>query len=209
MTPDRLPTRPQSGAFHVVIESPARSAVKIKFDPALGAFRYSRPLVAGLTYPFDWGFVPGTQAPDGDPLDAMVLSDAPTATGVVIACRALGVLRLTQREPHREARQRNVRVIAVPVVAPRWNDGPLKRSRSRYKVRAVGFSGVRSAAVLAVVLVLPRTSNAQSVPSGPPRGALAPPPEDLVQRVDLAAARRSRFSSSRRSMRASCARLRS
>jgi inorganic pyrophosphatase len=122
MTLDRLPARAQSGAFHVVVESPARSAVKIKFDPGLGAFRYSRPLVAGLTYPFDWGFVPGTRAPDGDPLDAMVLSDTPTATGVVIACRALGVLRLTQREPRREARERNDRVIAVPLVAPRWND---------------------------------------------------------------------------------------
>lgn len=70
MTLDRLPARTQSGAFHVVVESPARSAVKIKFDPAFGAFRYSRPLLAGRTYPGGVGDVDGElQRPAHEPLD--------------------------------------------------------------------------------------------------------------------------------------------
>jgi inorganic pyrophosphatase len=98
-----LPTRSSKGAFHVVVESPAGSRVKIAYDPKLHAFKFSRPLVAGVCYPYDWGFIPGTVAPDGDPLDAMVFCDTPTFPGVVIECRALGVLRLKQNRKNTKA----------------------------------------------------------------------------------------------------------
>jgi len=115
-----LPARSETGAFHVVVESPGGARVKIKYEPKLRAFMFSRPLVAGLSYPYDWGFIPGTAAPDGDPLDAMVFSDLPTFPGVVIECRALGVIRLKQNRKEAAGRERNDRLIAVPIKMPRF-----------------------------------------------------------------------------------------
>lgn len=122
MTADlsRLPARSSKGAFHVVVESPGGSRVKLKYDAKLRAFKFSRPLIAGLSYPCDWGFIPGTAAPDGDPLDAMVFCDLPTFPGVVIECRALGVIRLKQNRKEAAGRERNDRLIAVPIKMPRF-----------------------------------------------------------------------------------------
>jgi len=107
-------------AFHVVVESPRGAAVKFKFEPKLGVMTLHRPLPSGLIYPFDWGFIPGTQAPDGDPLDAMVFADFGTQAGIVIACQALGVLQVEQNKLGAPGkRERNDRVIAIPVKSPR------------------------------------------------------------------------------------------
>jgi inorganic pyrophosphatase len=109
-----------TSTFHVVVESPKGAAIKLKYDPDLGAMVLNRPLIGGLTYPFDWGFVPGTSGPDGDPIDAMVVWDVPSYPGVVIPCHALGVVRLEQNSARSPGtRERNDRVLAVPIEAPR------------------------------------------------------------------------------------------
>lgn len=113
----RLPAGAEGG-FHVVVECPRGSRVKWKYDPALSAFGISRRLPAGLTYPFDWGFVPSTRAPDGDPLDAMVLWEHPGYPGLVLPCRAVGVLEVEQNGK-KGGRERNDRLIAVPLASPR------------------------------------------------------------------------------------------
>jgi inorganic pyrophosphatase len=40
----------------------------LEFDQTIGAFMLAKPLLVGLTYPYDWGFIPSTKAQDGDPL---------------------------------------------------------------------------------------------------------------------------------------------
>jgi inorganic pyrophosphatase len=85
--------------------------------PKWEAMGVSRPLPAGLTFPFDWGFVPSTCNVDGDPLDACVIWDVTSFPGIVVACRALGVLNVEQNKENfdRSQRIRNDRVVAVPI----------------------------------------------------------------------------------------------
>ena len=119
MTADltRIPLRGKKGTYHVVVESPRGSTVKLKYEPLLGAFTISKPLVRGLRYPFDWGFIPSTTGPDGDPLDAMVYWDVVTYPGVVLPCRPLGVLKV--EETKKKKKRRNDRILMVPESAER------------------------------------------------------------------------------------------
>ena len=103
-----LPHEDDRGTLRAVIEAPKGARVKTKWDPKLGAM-----------YPFDWGFIPGTRAEDGDPLDALVLcEDASSWPGVVVPVRALGVLRIDQKGP--KGRQRNDRLVTIPAGLSRW-----------------------------------------------------------------------------------------
>jgi inorganic pyrophosphatase len=149
MNLEKLPTRSKDGAFHVVVESPRGSQVKLKYKPELGAFTVSRPLMLGLTYPFDWGFVPSTRADDGDAVDAMLLWEVPTSPGVVVPCRAVAVVRVEQDASDSSRRQRNDRVLAVPMASARGDEirGPediaerVRKELERFFVLATGFSG--------------------------------------------------------------------
>ena len=116
-----LPTFADGDVFHVVVESPRGSPLKLKFDAGLKAMSVSRPLPLGVFFPFDWGFIPSTEGPDGDPLDAMLLWDVASYPGVVVACRALGVLQVEQNRRNHDPseRIRNDRIMALPIEARR------------------------------------------------------------------------------------------
>ncbi|HND10863.1 MAG TPA: inorganic diphosphatase [Pseudomonadota bacterium] len=105
--------------LRVVVETPRGANIKIKYDEDLGCFSLSRILPLGVTYPYDFGFVPQTLAQDGDPLDVMVLIDALTYPGVVISCRLLGALHVEERGLRGRP---NHRLVAVPVKAARKDE---------------------------------------------------------------------------------------
>jgi inorganic pyrophosphatase len=102
------------GTVDVVVETPSGSHNKLKFDPAHGAFRLSRVLPAGMSFPFDFGYLPGTLGEDGDPLDVLLLLDAPVPTGCLVEARLIGVLEVEQREKDGSV-VRNDRLIGVAV----------------------------------------------------------------------------------------------
>ena len=144
---DQLPSYDAEGNLRVVIETPRGASTKLKYDPELGVFMHSRALSLGLSYPYDWGFVPSTRAEDGDPLDVMVVHDATSFPGVVIACRPLAVLLVSQRKAggNPDERVRNDRVIAVPAKDQRLAqqkrlDQRVKAELERFFEAAVWFT---------------------------------------------------------------------
>ena len=109
----KLPSLDDDGNIHVVVETPRGARAKLTYDPQLRVFVLSKSLMTGLTYPHDWGFIPSTVAEDGDPVDALVIHDAATFPGLVMKCKAIGVLEIRERSKKRT--QRNDRIMAVPL----------------------------------------------------------------------------------------------
>ena len=109
----KLPTWADKRHIYAVVETPRGSRCKLEFDPKLRAFTLAKPLLAGLTYPYDWGFLPRTKGQDGDPLDVMVLHDAATFPGLVLICKIIGVLQVEQRSKGKKSK-RNDRIFAAP-----------------------------------------------------------------------------------------------
>lgn len=120
----RIPWRASADLFHVVVETPRGSNLKLKYEPRWEAMGVSRPLSLGITFPFDMGFVPSTQGPDGDPVDVLVVWDVASYPGVVLVCRPLGVMCVEQNRTNHDpsVRIRNDRILAVPEAARRERD---------------------------------------------------------------------------------------
>ena len=81
--------------FNVVIEIPAESdPVKYEVDKESGAVFVDRFLTTAMYYPCNYGYVPSTLSGDGDPVDVLVITPYPLLPGVVVPCRALGILKM-------------------------------------------------------------------------------------------------------------------
>ena len=98
MKVDKINPFSNGGNFLVVIETPKGSSNKYAWDTKLQTMVFKKPLPTGFTFPFDFGFIPGTEGEDGDPLDALILSDYPLISNCVIECELLGVLLSKQKE---------------------------------------------------------------------------------------------------------------
>src|SRR6185369_9335407 len=96
------------------------------------AFTLAKPLLVGLTYPYDWGFIPSTRGEDGDPIDVLIIHDAATYPGLVLRCKPIGVLEVLQT--NKKGKERNDRIFAVPDRSP--FEGDLQDVR-RLPARAV------------------------------------------------------------------------
>jgi inorganic pyrophosphatase len=102
--------------FNVVIEIPYGSQNKYELDPKTGAVYLDRVLYSSEFYPFNYGFIPSTKAPDGDALDVAVLLTNPVPPMTVIKCRAIGIIKKI------DSGDQDNCVIAVSVDDTRFND---------------------------------------------------------------------------------------
>src|SRR6202051_786735 len=83
--------------IQVVIETPKGSRNKYDFDSEEKVFRLKKVLPAGMTFPYDFGFVPRTLADDGDPVNVLVLMDEPAFPGCLLKCRIIGIIEGEQK----------------------------------------------------------------------------------------------------------------
>lgn len=80
--------------INVVVEIPQGSYVKYEMDKDSGFVMVDRFAFTSMAYPFNYGFMPGTLAADGDPTDVLVISTYPVNPGCVIAVRPIGMLEM-------------------------------------------------------------------------------------------------------------------
>jgi len=96
-----------------VVETPKGRRNKFDYDPEIEAFTLGGLLAEGLSFPFDFGFIPSTVGQDGDPLDVMILMDEPAHVGCVLQIRIVGVIEAEQTEDGNKTT--NNRLIGVAV----------------------------------------------------------------------------------------------
>jgi inorganic pyrophosphatase len=98
-------------AINVIVETPKHKRNKFRFDEKLGVFRLGKVLPAGSAFPYDFGYLPGTRAADGDPLDVLILMDESAYPGCLITARPVGVIEAEQTQKGKTIR--NDRILAV------------------------------------------------------------------------------------------------
>ena len=110
---DPGPDSPRS--VRMIVEIPKGSINKYEYDTKLGVFHLDRTLYSPMHYPADYGFIPGTHAEDGDPIDILAMADEPSIQGSMVEVRPLGILEMV------DAAQTDRKILAVPVRNPRYD----------------------------------------------------------------------------------------
>jgi inorganic pyrophosphatase len=95
---------------NVIIEIPqGGEPVKYEVDKDSGALFVDRVLGTAMRYPCNYGYIPHTLCGDGDPADVLVVLDRPLIHGTVIACRPVGMLKMT------DDGGQDSKILAVPI----------------------------------------------------------------------------------------------
>jgi inorganic pyrophosphatase len=101
---------------NVFIEIPKGSSIKYELDKESGVLMVDRFVYGPLFYPYNYGFVPGTHAEDGDALDVIVLTTHPLQVGIMAVVRPVAVMEMI------DAGESDYKIIAVPVKDKRWDN---------------------------------------------------------------------------------------
>jgi inorganic pyrophosphatase len=110
----------KNGIFRAIIETPKGFRNKFDYDPETNLFKLGGLLPEGMMFPFDFGFLPSTLGGDGDPLDIMILMDAPAHVGCLIEVRIIGVIKAEQTQDGKT--ESNDRLLGVAVLSYEHED---------------------------------------------------------------------------------------
>lgn len=114
---DRIPAFPRKGKpkdhiVNAIIETPKGSCQKYALSPDYGVIAFHHVLPHGLEWPYDYGFIPQTIAPDTDPLDVLLINENGLFSGCLIEARIIGAIRECKEDIE------NDRLIGVPLPSP-------------------------------------------------------------------------------------------
>lgn len=98
--------------LNIIIETPKGSTQKYDYDEKLNGYCLGKIMPTGMIFPYDFGFIPKTEGEDGDPLDAIVISEFHSFPGCIVKCRIIGAI-LAKQESKKDM-IRNDRFIAIP-----------------------------------------------------------------------------------------------
>lgn len=102
----------------IMIETPKGSIEKYDYDPDNRLFHFKKALPLGMHFPYDFGLIPGTKGEDGDPLDALVISEFKLFPGCMVSCRLIGCMLASQEENRKKIR--NDRFFFIPEVSVQY-----------------------------------------------------------------------------------------
>ena len=106
---DIMPGKEPPKRMNAIIEIPENGVVKYEINKETGMLKVDRVLHTPMAYPANYGYFPGTLGDDGDPLDCVVVCNAPLMPGVLIEVRPIGVLIMEDQAGGDE------KVICVPL----------------------------------------------------------------------------------------------
>lgn len=101
--------------FEALIEIPKGCKEKYELDKETGMLRLDRVLYTSTVYPANYGFLPRTLADDGDPLDVLVLGNAPIYPMTLVRCYPIGVIKMI------DSGSMDEKIIAIPFKDPNYN----------------------------------------------------------------------------------------
>ena len=96
--------------FNVIIEIPMNAdPIKYEIDKATGALFVDRFVQTAMHYPCNYGYIPHTLSDDGDPTDVLVVTPFALMPGVVVRCRPIGMLKMSDEAGG------DTKLLAVPI----------------------------------------------------------------------------------------------
>ncbi|HET7636647.1 MAG TPA: inorganic diphosphatase [Candidatus Limnocylindria bacterium] len=117
--------------IEVTVEIPQGSRNKYEYDHARHRFVLDRVLYSSVHYPCDYGFIEGSMAEDGDPLDVLVVISEPTFSGCVVRARPVGALDMADEKGH------DYKILAVAHDDPRWDETQALEDLSPHRLREI------------------------------------------------------------------------
>lgn len=109
VNPIAFPQKGDPTDVQVVIEIPAGSFTKYEIDGKTGLLFVDRFQSMPVVYPTNYGSIPSTVGPDGDPLDALVITRQPVYPGALIRVRPIGILKMI------DGGDVDDKIVAVPI----------------------------------------------------------------------------------------------